>query len=167
MLEIKIVIESKDLTGAINNLAQAITNGKGVPALVPASVIEASAGVAPAPVAPAPAAPASVAPAPAAPAPAAPAYVAPAPAAPAPVAPAPAAPAPVATQPQITLTMLSNAGAALLDAEKTEAVVAAVQKYGVDSIMNLKVEDYPSLRKISEPLAHRSNGGTRWLNILY
>ena len=94
----------------------------------------------PAPANPAPA-PAPVAPAPvAAPAPTA---TAPA-AAPAPVVPAPvAAPAAVPTAaPTYTLDALARAGAALAQAGKMQEALALLAKYGVQTVNQLKPEQY-------------------------
>ncbi len=97
----------------------------------------------PAPVSPASSNPASaVAPAPVAPAPTAPAPVAPAPIAPAPVAPA-AAPAAVPTAaPTYTLDALARAGAALAQAGKMQEALALLAKYGVQTVNQLKPEQY-------------------------
>lgn len=95
----------------------------------------------PAPVSPASSNPASaVAPAPVAPAPA------PAPVAPAPVASAPAptaAPAAVPTAaPTYTLDALARAGAALAQAGKMNEALALLARYGVQTVNQLKPEQY-------------------------
>lgn len=106
-----------------------------VPNATPAPVFPASSNPAPA-VTPAPVA----APAPVAPAPAAPAV------APAPVAPAPAptaAPAAVPTAaPTYTLDVLARAGAALAQAGKMQEALALLAKYGVQTVNQLKPEQY-------------------------
>ena len=173
-MEIKITVESPDIAGAINNLADAIrgcdltTTVPAVPVAPAAMPVEATAAVAPAamPVeataAVAPAAmpvEATAAVAPAAmpteaPAPVAPAAMpteAPAPVAPA--EPAPSAPviteAPVMNAPEpvkeaVTLEAISRAGAGLVDAGKMPDIMAALKKFGVQAITQLKPEEYES-----------------------
>lgn len=139
------------------NLAQMATaNANAAPAAVP------QVPVAPAPTAANPmaaqppvAAPAPVATAPSAtPAPTFPAVSNPAPvAAPAPVAPAPVTPAPAAAPapapaavptaaPTYTLDALARAGAALAQAGKMQEALALLAKYGVQTVNQLKPEQY-------------------------
>lgn len=140
------------------NLAQmAAANANAAPSAtpqIPANPAPAPAAVNPTAVQSPVAAPAAVATVPSAmPAPVSPASsnpasaVAPAPAAPAPIAPAPvapaAAPAAVPTAaPTYTLDALARAGAALAQAGKMQEALALLAKYGVQTVNQLKPEQY-------------------------
>lgn len=101
---------------------------------MPAAVPQIPAPVAALPPVAAPAVPAAAAPVPVAPAPVAPATVAPAPA---------ATPAAVPTAaPTYTLDALARAGAALAQAGKMNEAMAVLAKYGVQTVNQLKPEQY-------------------------
>lgn len=149
MIEIKVTVEIPGMTEAINNLAQAIAEKK--PVAVETVKQEAPAVQASAPVASGTPVAASVAPAaPVQP----PVQVTPAPAPVAPVAP-PVTPAastasvPVQQQTptaakRITLDDLSLAGAKLVDAGKMDALINALQNFGVAAITLLHEDQYAS-----------------------
>ncbi len=137
------------------NLAQMAANANAAPSATPQIPANpALAAVNPTAVQPPVAAPAAAATVPSAmPAPVSPASsnpasaVAPAPAAPAPIAPAPvapaAAPAAVPTAaPTYTLDALARAGAALAQAGKMQEALALLAKYGVQTVNQLKPEQY-------------------------
>ena len=147
-MEIKVTVESPDIAGAINNLADAIRGLKlgaepvgpivsTSPAVVAPVVDEIPVAVpepvpAPAPVPVPEAIPVMNEPEPA-PAP----VPAPAPA------PEPApAPAPAPVPAEITLESISRAGAGLVDAGKMPDIMAALKKFGVQAITQLKPEEY-------------------------
>ena len=124
MIEIKVTVEIPGMTEAINNLAQAIAEKK--PVAVEAVKQEAPAVQASAPVAPVAAPVAPVAP------------VQP------PVQTAPAQQqAPTAAK-RITLDDLSLAGAKLVDAGKMDALINALQNFGVAAITLLREDQYAS-----------------------
>lgn len=142
MLEIKVTIETPDLSEAITQLALAIKGSALVadsnsaemviPAGTPMDVMEAV-PVAPQPVTPAPApAPVPVAPIP---------QPNPAPAMnpPQPVAPIPA---PVQEAPKIDMNAISRAGAGLIDQGKMQDVLAVLSKYGVQVITQLREDQF-------------------------
>ena len=147
MYEIKITVAAPEIADAIHHLAFAIENHTAAPAKktttkkndkepAPAETPT------PAPVAPA-SAPAPVAPA-SAPAPVAPAS-APAPVAPVaqPAAPAPApSPAPAPAVKALTLNDISNAGAELVDRGMMPQLVELLGRYGVQTVLMLKPEQY-------------------------
>lgn len=136
MLEVKVTIETPDLSQAITQLALAIkgsslvadSRGMVIPAGTPMDVMEAV-PVAPQPVTPAPS-PAPVTPAPV------PAMNPPQPAAPAP------APAPVPAAPKIDMNAISRAGAGLIDQGKMQEVLAVLAKYGVQVITQLQENQF-------------------------
>lgn len=146
MIEIKVTVEIPGMTEAINNLAQAIAEKK--PVAVEAVKQEAPAVQASAPVAPV--APVAAPVAPVQP----PVQTAPAPAPVAPVAASvtptvTAASAPVQQQAptaakRITLDDLSLAGAKLVDAGKMDALINALQNFGVAAITLLHEDQYAS-----------------------
>lgn len=149
MIEIKVTVEIPGMTEAINNLAQAIAEKK--PVAVEAVTQEAPAVQASAPVAPvapvvAPVAPVAPVQPPVQTAPA-PALVAPAAASVTPTATAASAPAqqqaPTAAK-RITLDDLSLAGAKLVDAGKMDALINALQNFGVAAITLLREDQYAS-----------------------
>ena len=142
MLEIKVTIETPDLSEAITQLAFALKGSALVadsnsaemviPAGTPMDVMEAV-PVAPQPVTPAPApAPVPVAPVPQ-PNPA-PAMNPPQPAAP--------IPAPVQEAPKIDMNAISRAGAGLIDQGKMQDVLAVLSKYGVQVITHLREDQF-------------------------
>ena len=142
MLEIKVTIETPDLSEAITQLALAIKGSALVadsnsaemviPAGTPMDVMKAV-PVAPQPVTPAPApAPVPVAPVPQ-PNPA-PAMNPPQPAAP--------IPAPVQAAPKIDMNAISRAGAGLIDQGKMQDVLAILGKYGVQVITQLREDQF-------------------------
>lgn len=149
MIEIKVTVEIPGIAEAINNLAQAIAEKK--PVAVEAVAQEAPAVQVSAPVAPVAPVAASVAPvAPVQP----PVQTAPAPA---PVAPTAASVTPTATvasapaqqqaptaAKRITLDDLSLAGAKLVDAGKMDALINALQNFGVAAITLLHEDQYAS-----------------------
>lgn len=149
MIEIKVTVDIPGIAEAINNLAQAIAEKK--PVAVEAVKQEAPAVQASAPVAPVAPVAASVAPvAPVQP----PVQTAPAPA---PVAPTAASVTPTATvasapaqqqaptaAKRITLDDLSLAGAKLVDAGKVDALINALQNFGVAAITLLHEDQYAS-----------------------
>lgn len=140
MLEIKVTIETPDLSEAITQLALAIKGSALVadsdsaemviPAGTPMDVMEAV-PVVPQPVTPAPA-PVPVAPVPQ-PNPA-PAMNPPQPAAP--------IPAPVQEAPKIDMNAISRAGAGLIDQGKMQDVLAVLGKYGVQVITQLREDQF-------------------------
>lgn len=146
MIEIKVTVDIPGIAEAINNLAQAIAEKKPVAAEAvkqEAPVVQASAPIAPvaAPVAPvAPVHPpvqtAS------APAPVAPAAVSVIPTAT--TASAPAQQQAPAAAKRITLDDLSLAGAKLVDAGKMDALINALQNFGVAAITLLHEDQYAS-----------------------
>ena len=146
MIEIKVTVEIPGMTEAINNLAQAIAEKK--PVAVEAVKQEAPAVQASAPVAPVAATVAPVAPVqpPVQTAPA-PAPVAPVVASVTPTVTAASAPAqqqaPTAAK-RITLDDLSLAGAKLVDAGKMDALINALQNFGVAAITLLREDQYAS-----------------------
>lgn len=146
MIEIKVTVEIPDMTEAINNLAQAIAEKK--PVAVEAVKQEAPAVQASAPVAPvaAPVAPVAPVQPPVQTAPA-PAPVAPVVASVTPTVTAASAPAqqqaPTAAK-RITLDDLSLAGAKLVDAGKMDALINALQNFGVAAITLLREDQYAS-----------------------
>lgn len=142
MLEVKVTIETPDLSQAITQLALAIKGSALVadsnsaemviPAGTPMDVMEAV-PVAPQPVTPAPA----PAPVPVAPVPQsnpAPAMNPPQPAAP--------IPAPVQEAPKIDTNAISRAGAGLIDQGKMQDVLAVLGKYGVQAITQLREDQF-------------------------
>lgn len=143
MIEIKVTVDIPGIAEAINNLAQAIAEKKPVAVEAvkqEAPVVQASAPVA-APVAPvAPVHPpvqtAS------APAPVAPAAVSVTPTAT--TASAPAQQQAPAAAKRITLDDLSLAGAKLVDAGKMDALINALQNFGVAAITLLHEDQYAS-----------------------
>lgn len=143
MFEIKVIIDA-EFTGAVNRLAEALGN-KVREAAPPVMLTPAPAAPAPA-VIPAPApvpmpAPAPVSVTPPAPAPAP--IPVPAPiAAPAPAVPVTPAPAVPTGAPTYTLEQLAAAGTALVDANKMDALLALLARFGVDSITKIKPEQY-------------------------
>lgn len=146
MIEIKVTVEIPGMTEAINNLAQAIAEKKPVAVKSvkqEAPVVQASAPVAPvaAPVPPVVPVQPPVQTAPA------PAPVAPAAASVTPTATAASAPAqqqaPTAAK-RITLDDLSLAGAKLVDAGKMDALINALQNFGVAAITLLHEDQYAS-----------------------
>lgn len=146
MIEIKVTVEIPGMTEAINNLAQAIAEKK--PVAVEAVKQEAPAVQASAPVAPvaAPVAPVAPVQPPVQTAPA-PAPVAPVAASVTPTVTAASAPAqqqaPTAAK-RITLDDLSLAGAKLVDAGKMDALINALQNFGVAAITLLREDQYAS-----------------------
>lgn len=138
MLEVKVTIETPDLSQAITQLALAIkgsalvadSGDMVIPAGTPMDVMKAV-PVAPQPVTPAPS-PAPVTPDPV------PAMNPPQPAAPAP------APAPVPVAPKIDMNALSRAGAGLIDQGKMQDVLAVLGRYGVQVITQLREDQYES-----------------------
>lgn len=149
MIEIKVTVEIPGMTEAINNLAQAIAEKK--PVAVEAVKQEAPAVQASAPVVPvapvvAPVAPVAPVQPPVQTAPA-PAPVAPAAASVTPTVTAASAPAqqqaPTAAK-RITLDDLSLAGAKLVDARKMDALINALQNFGVAAITLLREDQYAS-----------------------
>lgn len=146
MIEIKVTVEIPGMTEAINNLAQAIAEKKPVAVKSvkqEAPVVQASAPVAPV-VAPVPPVVPVQPPVQTAPAPA---PVAPAAASVTPTATATSAPAqqqaPTAAK-RITLDDLSLAGAKLVDAGKMDALINALQNFGVAAITLLHEDQYAS-----------------------
>ena len=152
MFEINVTVNCPDLLNAAKLLSAALMNRGGclvedeptppdtAPLQVDAGHI--SAGVFPA-AGPAPTAAPVSAPMPGAPvqpAPVQPAPVQPAPVQPAPVQPAPVQLAPVNPAPAITLEQLASAGAALIrqDDSKRAMLMALLQQFGVQSVMQLK-----------------------------
>lgn len=146
MIEIKVTVEIPGIAEAINNLAQAIAEKK--PVAVEAVAQEAPAVQVSAPVAPVAASVAPVAPV------QPPVQTAPAPA---PVAPTAASVTPTATvasapaqqqaptaAKRITLDDLSLAGAKLVDAGKMDALINALQNFGVAAITLLHEDQYAS-----------------------
>lgn len=152
MIEIKVTVEIPGMTEAINNLAQAIAEKKPVAVEAvkqEAPAVQASAPVVPVvPVAPvvAPVAPVAPVQPPVQTAPA-PAPVAPAAASVTPTVTAASAPAqqqaPTAAK-RITLDDLSLAGAKLVDAGKMDALINALQNFGVAAITLLREDQYAS-----------------------
>ncbi len=146
MIEIKVTVEIPGMTEAINNLAQAIAEKK--PVAVEAVKQEAPAVQASAPVAPvaAPVAPVAPVQPPVQTAPA-PAPVAPVVASVTPTVTAASAPAqqqaPTAAK-RITLDDLSLAGAKLVDAGKMDALINALQNFGVAATTLLREDQYAS-----------------------
>lgn len=146
MIEIKVTVEIPGMTEAINNLAQAIAEKK--PVAVEAVKQEVPAVQASAPVAPvaAPVAPVAPVQPPVQTAPA-PAPVAPVVASVTPTVTAASAPAqqqaPTAAK-RITLDDLSLAGAKLVDAGKMDALINALQNFGVAAITLLREDQYAS-----------------------
>lgn len=152
MIEIKVTVEIPGMTEAINNLAQAIADKKPVAAqAVETMKREAPAVQASAPVASGTPVAASVAPAaPVQP----PVQTTPAPAPVAPVAPPVTPAASTASAPaqqqtptaakRITLDDLSLAGAKLVDAGKMDALINALQNFGVAAITLLHEDQYAS-----------------------
>ena len=156
MLEMKITITAPDLAVAINNLAEAYAKNNSNPLEKTAKALK---GVAentktvaanPPQVAQVPqttAAPVTIAPI-ANPVPTAPTNPTPAPGVPSSVTPAQTAapatdPAPVPTAaPQYTLEMIATAGSSLIDAGKLDQLMALLGRHGVDSLTNLKPEEY-------------------------
>ena len=142
----KETVEIPGMTAAINNLAQAIAESK--PGAVEAVKQEAPAVQASAPVAPvaAPVAPVAPVQPPVQTAPA-PAPVAPVVASVTPTVTAASAPAqqqaPTAAK-RITLDDLSLAGAKLVDAGKMDALINALQNFGVAAITLLREDQYAS-----------------------
>jgi len=146
MIEIKVTVEIPGMTEAINNLAQAIAEKKPVAVKSvkqEAPVVQASAPVTPVAASVAPVAPVQP-----------PVQTAPAPAPVAPTA-APVTPtATVASAPaqqqaptaakRITLDDLSLAGAKLVDAGKMDALINALQNFGVAAITLLHEDQYAS-----------------------
>lgn len=123
MIEIKVTVEIPGIAEAINNLAQAIAEKK--PVAVEAVAQEAPAVQVSAPVAPVAPTAASVTPT-------------------ATVASAPAQQqAPTAAK-RITLDDLSLAGAKLVDAGKMDALINALQNFGVAAITLLHEDQYAS-----------------------
>lgn len=143
MIEIKVTVDIPGIAEAINNLAQAIAEKKPVAVEAvkqEAPIVQASAPVA-APVAPVapvhpPAQTAS------APAPVAPAAVSVTPTAT--TASAPAQQQAPAAAKRITLDDLSLAGAKLVDAGKMDALINALQNFGVAAITLLHEDQYAS-----------------------
>lgn len=143
MIEIKVTVDIPGIAEAINNLAQAIAEKKPVAVEAvkqEAPIVQASAPVA-APVAP-------VAPVhPPVQTASAPAPVAPAAASVTPTATTASAPAqqqaPAAAK-RITLDDLSLAGAKLVDAGKMDALINALQNFGVAAITLLHEDQYAS-----------------------
>jgi len=146
MIEIKVTVEIPGMTEAINNLAQAIAEKK--PVAVEAVKQEAPAVQASAPVTPvaAPVTPVAPVQPPVQTAPA-PAPVAPVAASVTPTVTAASAPAqqqaPTAAK-RITLDDLSLAGAKLVDAGKMDALINALQNFGVAAITLLHEDQYAS-----------------------
>lgn len=149
MIEIKVTVEIPGMTEAINNLAQAIAEKK--PVAVEAVKQEAPAVQASAPVVPvapvvAPVAPVAPVQPPvqtaSAPAPVAPAAVSVIPTAT--TASAPAQQQAPAAAKRITLDDLSLAGAKLVDAGKMDALINALQNFGVAAITLLHEDQYAS-----------------------
>lgn len=146
MIEIKVTVEIPGIAEAINNLAQAIAEKK--PVAVEAVAQEAPAVQVSAPVAPVAASVAPVAPVqpPVQTAPAS-APVAPTAASVTPTATVASAPAqqqaPTAAK-RITLDDLSLAGAKLVDAGKMDALINALQNFGVAAITLLHEDQYAS-----------------------
>ena len=146
MIEIKVTVEIPGMTEAINNLAQAIAEKKPVAVKSvkqEAPVVQASAPVAPV-VAPVPPVvpvqpPVQTAPAPAPVAPAAASVTSTATATSAPA----QQQAPTAAK-RITLDDLSLAGAKLVDAGKMDALINALQNFGVAAITLLHEDQYAS-----------------------
>ena len=143
MIEIKVTVDIPGIAEAINNLAQAIAEKKPVAVEAvkqEAPIVQASAPVA-APVAPvAPVhPPVQTAPAPA---PVAPAAVSVTPTAT--TASAPAQQQAPAAAKRITLDDLSLAGAKLVDAGKMDALINALQNFGVAAITLLHEDQYAS-----------------------
>jgi hypothetical protein len=143
MIEIKVTVDIPGIAEAINNLAQAIAEKKPVAVEAvkqEAPVVQASAPIAPpvAPVAPVhpPVQTAS------APAPVAPAAVSVIPTAT--TASAPAQQQAPAAAKRITLDDLSLAGAKLVDAGKMDALINALQNFGVAAITLLHEDQYAS-----------------------
>lgn len=136
MLEIKVTIETPDLSQAITQLALAVkgsalvadSGDMAIPAGTPMDVMKAV-SVAPQPVTPAPS-PAPVTPAPV------PTMNPPQLAAPAP------APAPVPAAPKIDMNAISRAGAGLIDQGKMQEVLAVLAKYGVQVITQLQENQF-------------------------
>ena len=137
MLEIKVTIETPDLSQAITQLALAVKGSAladsdlaemVIPAGTPMDVME-TVPVAPQPVTSAPS-PAPVTPAPV------PAMNPPQPAAPAP------APVPVPAAPKIDMNAISRAGAGLIDQGKMQEVLAVLAKYGVQVITQLQENQF-------------------------
>lgn len=132
------------------NLAQmAAANMNAAPAAVPQPPVTPAPTANPAQAQPPVAAPAPVATAPSAtPAPTSPTAFNPAPApvaAPAPTAAPPVAPAPAAVPPAAptyTLDALARAGATLAQSGKMEAALALLARYGVQTVNQLKPEQY-------------------------
>lgn len=143
MIEIKVTVDIPGIAEAINNLAQAIAEKK--PVAVEAVKQEAPIVQASAPVA-APVAPAAPVQPPVQTA-SAPAPVAPAAASVTPTATTASAPAqqqaPAAAK-RITLDDLSLAGAKLVDAGKMDALINALQNFGVAAITLLHEDQYAS-----------------------
>lgn len=143
MIEIKVTVDIPGIAEAINNLAQAIAEKKPVAVEAvkqEAPVVQTSAPIAPpvAPVAPVhpPVQTAS------APAPVAPAAVSVIPTAT--TASAPAQQQAPAAAKRITLDDLSLAGAKLVDAGKMDALINALQNFGVAAITLLHEDQYAS-----------------------
>ena len=142
MIEIKVTVDIPGIAEAINNLAQAIAEKK--PVAVEAVKQEAPIVQASAPVA-APVAPVAVHPpvqTASAPAPVAPAAVSVTPTAT--TASAPAQQQAPAAAKRITLDDLSLAGAKLVDAGKMDALINALQNFGVAAITLLHEDQYAS-----------------------
>ena len=143
MIEIKVTVDIPGIAEAINNLAQAIAEKK--PVAVEAVKQEAPIAQASAPVA-APVAPVAPVHPPvqtaSAPAPVAPAAVSVTPTAT--TASAPAQQQAPAAAKRITLDDLSLAGAKLVDAGKMDALINALQNFGVAAITLLHEDQYAS-----------------------
>lgn len=140
MLEMKLTIEAPELANAINNLASAIGSAK----VNPATMTAAPAPVQNAPANPTPAVAMPVAPSAPAPInqqiPVQPAQM------PAPVNTAatpvnfPAQGVPLAQPPQYTVDQIMAAGATLMDAGKINELMALLNSFGVQAVMDLKPE---------------------------
>lgn len=159
MMEMKITVEAPDLAASILKLAEAIASGPDPALLIPDEPLPVSAypaTPAAAPVAPvaAPVSPAPVNPTPG-PAPTTAAPVAAPSPSPTPVTNAPTAgptsaapgntPAPavpVTGAPAYTLDQISRAGASLVDAGKMQQLLELLGRYGVQTVTQLKPEQY-------------------------
>ena len=144
MIEIKVTVDIPGIAEAINNLAQAIAEKK--PVAVEAVKQEAPVVQASAPIAPVAAPVAPVAPVhPPVQTASAPAPVAPAAVSVIPTATTASAPAQQqAAAKRITLDDLSLAGAKLVDAGKMDALINALQNFGVAAITLLHEDQYAS-----------------------
>ena len=136
MFEINVTVNAPELAEALNTLAAALKGAKPEPAASKAGKADKPAPVPPADYMP----PADTAPAPAAPAPAVTPAPAPAPASDqAPVTPTPApAPVPVAPAPTYSRDQIMTAGAALIDAGKTNELMGLLNSFGVQAVTQLK-----------------------------